>query len=73
MTIDEMIDRLIEFRDALPEGGNTHVVVTDFGKAFERAMLNVMGVVITSRDEEGVPSTWEQHKTENTHKVVRVF
>ena len=73
MTIDEMIDRLIEFRDALPEGGATHVVITDFERAFETAMLNVMGVVITLQDENGVPCRWEQHKTENTHKVVRVF
>jgi hypothetical protein len=68
-----MIDRLIEFRDAAPEGGETHVVISDFGKAFETAVLSVIGVVVTSRDEDGTPTTWEQKHTGNTHKVIRVF
>jgi hypothetical protein len=67
-----MIDRLIELRDVVPEGGNTAVVIRLSGDMYERALADVMSVVIRSADEHG-PSTWENMDNGNTHKVIRVF
>ncbi len=73
MTIDEMIDRLIELRDVVPEGGSTPVVIRDIGDLYERAMADVMSVVIRANDDDDVPSVWENKDNGNTHKVIRVF